>query len=114
MQKKSNSTGSSKRWKFRNLLHRSSSDGKDTIVFLTPIDHRTSEKAQKKVAAQRRLTDGKSTSSGQRAAKAHEAHYLKNRAIRQSNQRRSFLPYRQDLVGFFATANGLSTTTQPF
>ncbi|KAL3571097.1 hypothetical protein D5086_028346 [Populus alba] len=35
--KKSSSTGSnSKRWKFKDLLHRSNSDGKDTFVFLTP------------------------------------------------------------------------------
>ncbi|RVW53121.1 hypothetical protein CK203_080653 [Vitis vinifera] len=34
--RKSNSTGSSKRWKFRDFLHRSNSDGKDTFVFLTP------------------------------------------------------------------------------
>lgn len=37
--RKSNSTGSgsgsSKRWKFRDLLHRSNSDGKDALVFLT-------------------------------------------------------------------------------
>ncbi|XVF54115.1 hypothetical protein PTKIN_Ptkin05aG0155000 [Pterospermum kingtungense] len=32
--KKSNSTGSSKRWKLKDLLYRSNSDGKDTFVFL--------------------------------------------------------------------------------
>ena len=34
--RKNNSTGSSKRWKFRNFLHRSNNDDKDTFVFLTP------------------------------------------------------------------------------
>ena len=34
--KKSNSTGSLKWWKFRDFLHRSNNDGKDTFVFLTP------------------------------------------------------------------------------
>ncbi|TYK02656.1 DUF1645 domain-containing protein [Cucumis melo var. makuwa] len=33
--KKSNSMGSSKRWKLRDLLYRSSSDGKETFVFLS-------------------------------------------------------------------------------
>ena len=34
--KKSNSTGSSKWWKFRDFLLRSNNDGKDTLFFLTP------------------------------------------------------------------------------
>ncbi|KAK6920709.1 Protein of unknown function DUF1645, plant [Dillenia turbinata] len=44
--KKSNSTGSSKRWKFKDLLHhqRSNSDGKETFVFLTPSSSRKMKK----------------------------------------------------------------------
>ncbi|WKA09681.1 hypothetical protein VitviT2T_027304 [Vitis vinifera] len=34
--RKNNSMGSSKRWKFREFLHRSNSNDKDTFVFLTP------------------------------------------------------------------------------
>ncbi|WJZ88985.1 hypothetical protein VitviT2T_008236 [Vitis vinifera] len=46
--RKNNSTGSSKRWKFRNFLHRSNSDDKDTFVFLTPHSS-MKKKAEKEV-----------------------------------------------------------------
>ncbi|KAL5709692.1 hypothetical protein ACHQM5_020350 [Ranunculus cassubicifolius] len=49
MRKKSNSTGSSKRWRFRDLLHRSNSDGKDAYVFLTPESRLPKNKEKKKV-----------------------------------------------------------------
>ncbi|KAK6924853.1 Protein of unknown function DUF1645, plant [Dillenia turbinata] len=47
--KKSNSTGSSKRWKFKDLLHhqRSNSDGKDTFVFLTPSNSKKKKEEEK-------------------------------------------------------------------
>ncbi|MCD7448395.1 hypothetical protein HAX54_041548 [Datura stramonium] len=46
--KKSNSTGSSsKRWKLRDFLHRSNSDGKETFVFLTTPFKKREEKAEK-------------------------------------------------------------------
>ncbi|KAK4362355.1 hypothetical protein RND71_017596 [Anisodus tanguticus] len=83
--KKSNSTGSSKRWKFRDLLHRSNSDGKDTFVFLTPLKKKEN-KAEKK-------TDNN-------APKVSAMHnYVKNGG----EKRKTYLPYRQDLVGFFST-----------
>ncbi|KAL0381726.1 UNVERIFIED_CONTAM: hypothetical protein Sangu_0236900 [Sesamum angustifolium] len=51
--KKSKSTGSaSKRWKFRDLLRRSNSDGKDSFVFLTP--KRREEKPEKLLQATRK------------------------------------------------------------
>ncbi|GAB4845675.1 hypothetical protein Ancab_039077 [Ancistrocladus abbreviatus] len=116
MSKKSNSTGSSKRWRFRDLLQRSSSDGKDTFVFLSPADHHqdTGKKIQKEVE---KRTSDKSKTSGTSASggrKAHETHYLKNRAMKESDRKKSYLPYRQDLVGFFANVNGLSRSLQPF
>ncbi|GMH01280.1 hypothetical protein Nepgr_003119 [Nepenthes gracilis] len=109
MRKKSNSTGYSKRWKFRDLLHRSSSDGKDTFVFLTPKHHQISN-----ATADKRPADRKSSAGEERARKAHQAHQLENRAMRSSDRRKSYLPYRQDLVGFFANAHGLSRAVQPF
>lgn len=87
--KKSSSTGSgSKRWKFRNLLIRSHSDGKDKqpVMFKIP-----STKADK-VAVNPGATvehDGKT-------------------------KRKSFLPYRPELVGLFANVNGLGRNLKPF
>ncbi|KAL0431658.1 UNVERIFIED_CONTAM: hypothetical protein Sradi_0791800 [Sesamum radiatum] len=52
--KKSKSTGSaSKRWKFRDLLRRSNSDGKDSFVFLTP--KRREEKPEKLIQATKKV-----------------------------------------------------------
>ncbi|XP_062027108.1 uncharacterized protein LOC133743255 [Rosa rugosa] len=91
---KSSSTGSSKRWKFRDLLSRSSSDGaKDTLVFFAPTT-KTAEKEGSNVVVARK---GKSS-----------------KAVADGDKRRSFLPYRQDLVGFFSNVNGLSRNLHPF
>ncbi|PRQ17308.1 hypothetical protein RchiOBHm_Chr7g0193551 [Rosa chinensis] len=93
---KSSSTGSSKRWKFRDLLSRSSSDGgKDTLVFFAPTTTtKTAEKEGSNVVVARK---GKSS-----------------KAVADGDKRRSFLPYRQDLVGFFSNVNGLSRNLHPF
>ncbi|GAB2289545.1 hypothetical protein Dimus_023855 [Dionaea muscipula] len=116
LRKKSNSTGSSKRWKFRELLHRSSSDGNETFVFLPP---RGSQKKAEKAAPATMTEEGKSgdrnvVAGGNRAGKAHEAHYLKSRAMRESDRKKSYLPYRQEIfLGFFANVNGLSRAMKP-
>lgn len=100
--KKSKSTGSSKRWKFRDLLHRSNSDGKDTFVFLTPSSKKKENKAEKTT------TDNapKVTAKSKRVPKAEASpamHYVKNEG---GEKRKTYLPYRQDLVGFFANTKG--------
>ncbi|KAF8408264.1 hypothetical protein HHK36_007413 [Tetracentron sinense] len=124
--KKSNSTGSSRRWRFRDLLHRSNSDGKDAFVFLSPSASSTKtkkkeEKAEKdEVSKERRSLDevkvtGKEKAKGiaGETVSAHEIHYVRNRALKEGDRRRSYLPYRQDLVGFFANVNGLSRNLHP-
>ncbi|XP_050220784.1 uncharacterized protein LOC126671116 [Mercurialis annua] len=95
--KKSRSTGtSSKRWKLRDLLNRSRSDGKETFVFLAPP-----------AAAEKKSNGGDVVEV--------EEHYVKNRAVmKEGDKRRSFLPYRQDLVGFFSNANGLSRNLRAY
>ncbi|KAK9108075.1 hypothetical protein Syun_024086 [Stephania yunnanensis] len=114
--KKSNSTGSSKRWRFRDFLLRSNSDGKDTFVFLAPstakpkkIDEKR-EKSEKPPTttttttttvpkARRNSGDVKLKGKGVAGeASAHEIHYVRNRAMKEGDRRRSYLPYRQDLV----------------
>ncbi|KAL5860476.1 hypothetical protein ACOSQ4_001772 [Xanthoceras sorbifolium] len=109
--KKSNSTGSScstsssKRWlKFRDLLKRSNSDGKDPYVYLNKTKTNADSKEKNRSSE---FKTGKKVS-------AHEAFYVKNRAIKEGDKKRSYLPYRRDLVGFFANVNGLGRTFPPF
>lgn len=133
MSKKSKSTGSSKRWKLRNLVHRSHSDGRDKFVFLTPKQEEE-QRAGKSTASEKpevpspKTVERTGSDGGRRkdekapapapapaaVGKAHRDHYLRNRAMRESDRKKSYLPYKQDLVGFFSNVNGLSRTMQPF
>lgn len=45
---------------------------------------------------------------------ALEKLYVKRRMVKESHKRRSFLPYKQNLVGFFANANRFSRNLHPF
>lgn len=110
--KKSNSTGSSKGWRFRHLLHRSSSDGNDTFVFLSSAAVKRGERGE--ILKEKSSSSSLSGKGKGKAVSAHEMHYVRNRAMREEDRRRSYLPYRQDLVGFFANVNGLSKSFHPF
>ncbi|CAL5368225.1 unnamed protein product [Camellia sinensis] len=99
--KKSNSMGSSKRWKFRDLLYQSNSDGKDTFVFLVPSNANSKKKNNKKAS--------------KRATKVKVARKVKPTVAgggvtvaQEGDRRRLLMPYMQDLVGFFANVNRLS------
>ncbi|KAJ7970839.1 DUF1645 family protein [Quillaja saponaria] len=122
--KKSNSTGSSssKRWKLLDLLRRSNSDGKDSFIFLArPSSSRTNSlnKKEKKgekskemrssgifeannklVAGKQKVKGSSIVTGGEHKVSAHEAFYVRNRALKELDKRRSYLPYRRDLVGF--------------
>ncbi|TKY73501.1 hypothetical protein E2542_SST02253 [Spatholobus suberectus] len=94
--KKSNSTGSaSKRWKLRDLLLRSHSDGKDKqhqqqVLFQIPTNK----------AAPKPPHEAKNGSLGTEHG--------------EQNRRKSFLPHRPELVGLFANVNGLGRNLRPF
>ncbi|KAJ8622990.1 hypothetical protein MRB53_031519 [Persea americana] len=79
---KSNSTGSSKRWRFRDLLRRSSSDGKETFVFL--------EK------------DGKSHSRDGNVAGKWKEKEKDPAAAKERDRRRMYLPYKKEVMEFFS------------
>ncbi|OWM71539.1 hypothetical protein CDL15_Pgr005726 [Punica granatum] len=133
--KKSNSTGScSKRWRLRDLMRRSNSDGKDSFVFLTPSssssptakspdskapgaagpkEKKSPTGAEAKIPA-RPGNSSKPAKEKASSASAHEAFYVRNRAMKEGDRKRSYLPYRKDLVGFFATASGLGRNFPPF
>ena len=131
--KKSNSTGFSKLWRFRDLVHRSNSDGKDAFVFLNHSSssaandksrNETAKKNDKKVEQNDKkppvvvaVKEAKAKAKGKvktASLSAHEKHYVSNRAKREGDKRKSYLPYRQDLVGFFTNVNGLSRNVHPF
>ncbi|XP_059294869.1 uncharacterized protein LOC132047913 [Lycium ferocissimum] len=110
--KKSNSTGSVfKRWSIRDLMRRSNSDGKDSFVFLEKGMKNETSKAKgltetSKVAGKLKAKGGDKASSV----------YLRNQAAKEmdKNKRKSYLPYRQDLVGIFTNVNNFGRTFPPF
>ncbi|KAK1425865.1 hypothetical protein QVD17_21227 [Tagetes erecta] len=105
---KSNSTGFSKLWRFRNEMNRSNSDGRDAFVFLeTPT---TSSSGTKLNAVK-----GKGVKKVKKStASAHEV-YMKQKGQSEEDRRRSYLPYRPGLMGFFTNVNGgLSKNVHPF
>ncbi|CAI9277086.1 unnamed protein product [Lactuca saligna] len=100
--KKSSSTGSgSKRWSIRCLLRRSNSEGKEPMVLLNP----------KKVDSpkQKRNSGEVSKLAGRLKVQTpvHELFYVRRRAENEVVTRKSYLPYRQDLVGFVSNVNGI-------
>ncbi|KAG9149679.1 hypothetical protein Leryth_025654 [Lithospermum erythrorhizon] len=118
---KSKSTGfGSKRWKLRDLLRRSNSEGKDSFIFLTP--KRKEEKNESKKKLSNVAKGKKSTTTTTSSATRRMLYSPANRDIMRGNEsptrspkstkgngempkRKSYLPYRQDLVGFFTTAS---------
>ncbi|KAG6429567.1 hypothetical protein SASPL_107619 [Salvia splendens] len=111
--KKSNSTGFSKIWRFKDLLGRSNSDGRDAFVFLNNSHAMGGEKCEKKEAVK---VSGKSKKGGKVKTAPLSAHevYLKSKA-KGEERRRSYLPYRPELMGFFTNVNGgLSKNVHPF
>ncbi|XVF09289.1 hypothetical protein REPUB_Repub07fG0079900 [Reevesia pubescens] len=103
--KKSNSTGSSKRWKLRDLLYRSNSEGKDLFNLLAPSKRdKTSN------------FDGNKGMEILEKFKEAEEHCGSDIDMKPAagEKRSSVLPYRQDLVGIISNFNGLSRNLHPF
>lgn len=106
--KKSNSTGFSKLWRFRrDLKLRSNSDCRDAFVFFNPPMPPKSNEGNVHI---KKETGGKNKAT----MSAHEKLYVMNRKRKEGNKRRSFLPYRQHLVGLFSDVNRFSRNIHPF
>ncbi|XP_004509948.1 uncharacterized protein [Cicer arietinum] len=108
---KSNSTGSSKLWRFRqNINLRSNSDHKDAFVLLNPsVPSMVNKPKVQKIVVKKKKDDiNKSTLS------AYEKFYVMNKMRKDNNKRRSFLPYKHYLFGIFTNMNGLSRNLHPF
>ncbi|CAA3016874.1 Hypothetical predicted protein [Olea europaea subsp. europaea] len=101
----------SKRWKFRDLVRRCNNEGKDSFAPLTP---KHKEEKSKEIANSKNSTEKRVVSGEKSAANSlHEAFYVRNRTIKEGDRKKSYLPYRQDLVGFFPNANGLGRRSFP-
>ncbi|KAI4320653.1 hypothetical protein MLD38_034109 [Melastoma candidum] len=131
--KKSNSTGSrsSRRWRFLDLLRRSNSDRRESFVFLTPSSNGGAANLAKEarnssgdsksttvgIAPERKATLA-SSSASRKPGSGLEMFYTRNRVAVKGggggSRRKSYLPYRQDLVGFLANVNSLGRTFPPF
>lgn len=141
--KKSNSTGFSKLWRFKEKMNRSHSDGRDAFVFLnnsTPSSSKREEKSVAKADASSEKkssagdgssqskttgkvkvnsTDGKAKSKkgGKKKVTSLSPHevYLRSK-LTEEDRRRSYLPYRPELMGFFTNVHGggLSRNVHPF
>ncbi|KAG6398794.1 hypothetical protein SASPL_140264 [Salvia splendens] len=111
--KKSNSTGFSKIWRLKEITCRSNSDGRDAFVFLNG-NHAPPSTAAAEKAAPPPETVKKSGKEKKKTVSPHEA-YLRSKAKDEERQRRSYLPYRPELMGFFTNVNGgLTRNVHPF
>ncbi|EOA24627.1 hypothetical protein CARUB_v10017898mg [Capsella rubella] len=116
--RKSKSTGSSstsswcrKKWRLRDLLKRSKSDGKQSLKFLNPtntVEESTSSSTEKVVIKKKEKK--KETVSVVSVVSAHEKFYLRNKAMKEEDKRKSYLPYKQDLVGLFSNIHRYGKT----
>ncbi|XP_062118446.1 uncharacterized protein LOC133832074 [Humulus lupulus] len=107
---KCGSTGSSRRWKLRDILSRSRSVGKEGLLFAPSI---------KKVGSSKRTGKEETAVPG-----AAENEKLKNGVVPKENgeggkiknkdEDRKRTTYKQDFVGFLANVNGLSRNLHPF
>lgn len=116
LSKKSNSTGFSKLWRFKEYLNRSYSDGKDAFVFLNkPVHKKTPEVKVSKVSSDGEKKVVKKVKKST-AVSAHEM-YLRSKGIYPEHDRRkSYLRHKPEVVGFFTNVNGggLSKNVHPY
>ncbi|KAL2559763.1 hypothetical protein Fot_04502 [Forsythia ovata] len=127
--KKSNSTGFSKMWRFKDFMGRCNSEGRDAFVFLNNNDMTPSTaappasvvagrlKREEKGGGEKKESTAKvkkNQKSKTASLSAHEV-YLKSKA-KEEDRRRSYLPYRPELMGFFTNVSGggLTRNVHPF
>ncbi|KAJ0843993.1 hypothetical protein HanRHA438_Chr15g0697441 [Helianthus annuus] len=99
--KKNSSIGyGSKWWIIRYLLQRSNSEGKEAVLLLT--------RAKADGLKQKRISGEVLKGAGLWKARTsvHERFYVQRRAENEAGKRKSYLPYRKDLLGLsFANVN---------
>ncbi|KAM0945985.1 hypothetical protein DsansV1_C09g0089981 [Dioscorea sansibarensis] len=107
------STGSSRRWKLRDLVvRRSHSDGKEKFVFIDADGNKKGGgKITEKAYNEKKFVFIDPASAG---GEKKPSENKKGGKITASKAQKTFLPYRPDLVGFFASLNGISRAHTPF
>ncbi|ESQ46961.1 hypothetical protein EUTSA_v10027885mg [Eutrema salsugineum] len=102
--RKSKSTGSSssssRRWRIKDLLKRSYSEGKQSLNFLNS-NSKNRERNRDESSKTKKVSSG------------HEKFYLRNRAMKEEEKRRTYLPYKKDIVGLFFNIHHRSGKTIP-
>ncbi|KAL0737693.1 hypothetical protein Bca4012_013903 [Brassica carinata] len=106
----STSTWSKRRWRIRDLLKRSRSDGKQSLNFLDSSNNRDEPSSS---PSPKTTTTVKKEKEKEKVS-AHERFYLRNKAMKEEDKKRSYLPYKQDLVGLFSNVSRFSKTFPPF
>ncbi|KAK1365764.1 DUF1645 domain-containing protein [Heracleum sosnowskyi] len=113
MSKKSNSTGFSKLWRFREYMQRSNSDGRNAYVFFNHENKNYAGEASSEKKAV--VEEKKKVKKVDKTMSSHEV-YLKKKGYNPEDKRKSYLPYRPELVGFFTNVKGggLSKNVHPY
>ncbi|CAL4955525.1 unnamed protein product [Urochloa decumbens] len=117
--RKSGSTGSIARWRRIGelVVGRSHSDGKEKLLFFSAPPSPARDKSKPKPPAKGSKAAGAAAASELDAVAAgRRMSYSGGGGGGKASPggRRTFLPYRQDLVGLFANVHGLSRSPHPF
>ncbi|CAO1945280.1 unnamed protein product [Urochloa humidicola] len=126
--RKSGSTGSIARWRRIGelVVGRSRSDGKEKFLFFSappsPARDKDSRDLHPAATKSKSKPPAKGSKAGAAAAVTSEVDTVaagrrfsySGGGKASAGGRRTFLPYRQDLVGLFANVNGLSRSPHPF
>ncbi|KQK08908.1 uncharacterized protein LOC100822333 [Brachypodium distachyon] len=118
--RKSGSTGSLSRWRRVSellVIGRSHSEGRDKFRFLSAPPSPARDHQPKAKPSQRGAVNAKAATELDTVAASHRMFYGSPKGSASPGAaRRTFLPYRQDLVGLFSNAKGLSRSPyyQPF
>ncbi|CAD6237600.1 unnamed protein product [Miscanthus lutarioriparius] len=113
--RKSGSTGSVLRWRriSDRLVGRSHSDGKEKFVFLTTAATAVPEPPRPSIKEEEEGGGG-INKGGDAGSVAHQLRYYGRGGGGSGSRRRSYLPYKQELVGLFANVSGLRRSYHPF
>lgn len=104
-------TGSSRRWRLRDLMaRRSRSDGKEKLSYVA-LEKEQSPKPNPNPNSKKEGEGGKKKAKEMDLITAHRLFYGKESTAKGG---RAYLPHRSGPAGLFANGNGLSRTTFPF
>ncbi|RLN22694.1 hypothetical protein C2845_PM07G17620 [Panicum miliaceum] len=114
--RKSGSTGSVLRWRriSERLVGRSHSDGKEKFVFLTAAAAAGPEPPPPPGHKEEEEGGGSTIKVRDGGGAANQLRYYGRGGGGSGSRRRSYLPYKQEIVGLFANVSGLRRSYHPF